>query len=551
MSDVLVVEATPQSNNGGVGIPPARVDGLAAFDHPEDGGTAIDIIWNRSLATDFSFYTIWVSDFYQEDLTESWNSCSDSPESCGLIKLNQQQIGGAFQLRMTVEKAHYGDTISQTSSSTIIPESPLYVTITTHDIHGNVSLSDMKNYMVLVIPSDNSGDVFPPSRLNPPQLTDRQSDDGNGVFVTFKESDASDISEYWIFAETVPFSSLVNRQPAMILDRDVEMPVLLQQFSDGSPLAPNIMFWVSVIPVDSTGNYWDEGIKTSSIALINENILDPGLHIPEIGGVIAYWDSTGTKIQIEWDDKNDPTIESYYIFLSSTPFEDTRDADTSQNVAKPYSSYTWQAVPSETGNQYSLSNENSYWIAIVGFDGEVHRLAVDPLEIQPWSESAFGSDSDGLGDSGVSWINQLIDGDMNMIIALVSAIMILFGGVLVLKPKGRAAPQPWEMGTLEVELEEQMYDEDFGMDDEFSEDDFIPDNLENVSFEEPVNIDSLSPTQLDNEVMDELLVEEEEIDLDDLSNLADDFDLDDLDDMAEELANIEDDIDTSFIDDIL
>ena len=140
---------------------------------------------------------------------------------------------------------------------------------------------------------------------------------------------------------------------------------------------------------------------------------------------------------------------------------------------------------------------------------------------------------------------------MNMIIALVSAIMILFGGVLVLKPKGRSAPQPWEMGTLEVELEEQMYDEDFGMDDEFSEDDFIPDNLENVSFEEPVNIDSLSPTQLDNEVMDELLVEEEEIDLDDLSNLADDFDLDDLDDMAEELANIEDDIDTSFIDDIL
>ena len=445
----------------------------------------------------------------------------------------------------------YGDTISQSSSSSIIPEVPLYVTITTHDIHGNVFLSEMQNYMVLVIPSDNSGDVFPPSRLTPPQLTDRPSDDGDGVFVTFQESDASDISEYWIFAETVPFSSLANRQPAMILDRDVEMPVLLQQFSDGSPLAPNIMFWVSVIPVDSSGNYWDEGIQTSSIALINENILDPGLHIPVIGGIIAYWDSTGTKIQIEWDDKNDPAIESYYIFLSSTPFEDTRDADTSQNVVKPYSSYTWQATPSETGNQYPLNNENSFWIAIVGFDGVVHRLAVDPLEIQPWSESAFGSDSDGLGDSGVSWINQLIDGDMNMIIALVSAIMILFGGVLVLKPKGRSAPQPWEMGTLEVELEEQMYDEDFGMDEDFSEDDFIPDNVENVQFDEPVNIDSLPPTELGNEVIDELLVDEEEIDLDDLSDLADDFDLDDLDDMAEELADLEDDIDTSFIDDIL
>ena len=163
----------------------------------------------------------------------------------------------------------------------------------------------------------------------------------------------------------------------------------------------------------------------------------------------------------------------------------------------------------------------------------------------------WGDHCDGLGDSGGSWINQLIDGDMNMIIALISAIMILFGGVLVLKPKGRSAPQPWEMGTLEVELEEQMYDEDFGLDEDFSEDDFIPENVENVPFEEPVNIDSSTPTQLDDEVMDELLVDEEEIDLDDLSDLADDFDLDDLDDMAEELADIEDDIDTSFIDDIL
>ena len=43
---------------------------------------------------------------------------------------------------------------------------------------------------------------------------------------------------------------------------------------------------------------------------------------------------------------------------------------------------------------------------------------------------------------------------------------------------------------------------------------------------------------------------EEEIDLDDLSDLADDFDFDDLDDLAGDLDD-EEDIDTSFIDDIL
>jgi hypothetical protein len=316
------------------------------------------------------------------------------------------------------------------------------------------------------------------------------------------------------------------------------------------------MFWVSVVPVDSSGNYWSEGVKTSSIALINENILDPGLHIPEIGGIIAYWDSSGSRIQIEWDSKNNPIIDSYYIFMSSTPFEDTRDADTSQFVSIEYSSYSWKSDISENidGNEYSLDNENSYWIAIVGFDGEVHRLAVDPLEVQPWSESAFGSDNNGLDDSGESWINQLIQGDMNMVIAVLSGIMILIGGALVLKPRERAAPQPWEMGTLEVELEEQMFDQDFGMDDEESfiesDESSSSDNITTPQID-PIDYSEVSVTPPSNDVVDELLGEEEDIDLDDLSDLADDFDLDDLDDLAEGLNDADDDIDTSFIDDIL
>ncbi|MBT6775117.1 MAG: hypothetical protein HOA89_00140, partial [Euryarchaeota archaeon] len=61
----------------------------------------------------------------------------------------------------------------------------------------------------------------------------------------------------------------------------------------------------------------------------------------------------------------------------------------------------------------------------------------------------------------------------------------------------------------------------------------------------------VSVTPPSNDVVDELLGEEEDIDLDDLSDLADDFDLDDLDDLAEGLNDADDDIDTSFIDDIL
>jgi uncharacterized Zn finger protein len=102
-----------------------------------------------------------------------------------------------------------------------------------------------------------------------------------------------------------------------------------------------------------------------------------------------------------------------------------------------------------------------------------------------------------------------------------------------------------------VELEEQMYDEDFGMDEEIPDEEFISENVENIQFNDQVNIDSSPPTPIANDVVDELLVEEEDIDLDDLSDLADDFDIDDLDNMAEELSDLDDDIDTSFIDDIL
>ena len=221
-----------------------------------------------------------------------------------------------------------------------------------------------------------------------------------------------------------------------------------------------------------------------------------------------------------------------------------------------YSSYSWRADISQNidGNSYALNNENTYWIAIVGFDGSVHRLAVNPLEVQPWSESAFGTDNPGA-DSGISWINQLIDGDMNMIIALVSAIMILIGGALVLKPKGQSVPQPWEMGALEVELEEQMFDQDLGMDD----DDYPIENegaYQSDSFDQidPVDYSENQIIPPSNEVVDELLGKDEDIDLDDLSDLADDFDdldFDNLDDMAEDLSEEIDDIDTSFIDDIL
>ena len=65
----------------------------------------------------------------------------------------------------------------------------------------------MSDHLVLVAPLDNRGDISPPNRLAAPMLEDRSPDDGDGMFVTFPESDASDLGEYRIYAACLLYTS--------------------------------------------------------------------------------------------------------------------------------------------------------------------------------------------------------------------------------------------------------------------------------------------------------------------------------------------------------
>ncbi|MFL2533292.1 MAG: two-component regulator propeller domain-containing protein [Candidatus Thalassarchaeum sp.] len=562
LDDVLVVDATPMANIQGQGQPPPRVEGLSAWDHPDDDGTAIDIVWNRSLAADFSHYVIWVSDYPLNDLTEIWAKhpnpadldyhCSDDPASCGLIEIDQRQIGGALQLQITVTTALYGSTVETLSSQPIVPSIPLYVTITTHDIVGNVYLTGMEEHMVLVSPLDNRGDISPPNRLGKPILEDRSPDDGDAMFVTFPESEASDIGEYWIYAAAgAPFDSIGNMEPAIVVSREAQMPILLETVSAGQSLAPSVPIWVVVVPVDSSGNYWDSNLQAEMISLVDENSLDPGLHLAEITGIRANWNPSGDHVEIRWDDSNDPQIESYLVFVSLEPFEITSEASRVGLIEDPTTMMILSDIEGE-----AVDNAATHWLAIVGFDGEVHRLAVDPLEVRPWSEASFGSSEGGEGEAGESWYDQLMSGDMNTLIAMVSAVMILIGALMVIRPRQQAAPEPWEMGALEVELEEQMAREAAGLTDDDFEDDLMVDDdgpsfssAQDAELEDEADTDAPDASEA---VIDELLgVGPDDTDIDDLDDMADDLDFDDLGDMAEGLNEEDEDVDPSFLDDML
>jgi hypothetical protein len=400
--------------------------------------------------------------------------------------------------------------------------------------------------MALVTPLDNRGDLSPPDRIPAPTLDDRSPDTGDGVFVDFVYSTASDIGEYWIYAVAGnPFDSADNLVPALVVDRSVRTPVLIESLSGGGSISPDIPMWVAVVAVDSSGNAWYDKLATTMISTVDEIALDPGIHLPEISEIMVYWDPSGSHVEILWGASNDPQVISYTVYASTTEFSDTREA---MLVA---SGITASNATFDALGPTPINPSSTYWIAVVASDGEVHRLGVQPIQIKPLIEYSLevgGSDRDSVG---VSWFDQLMEGDLNMFIALISALMILLGAVLIIKPKGRSAPEPWELGTLEVEMEEELEREAAGLDEE--EEYISPISMLDISESGSLGA-SESPTsekpglpedqssQVPDAVVGELMDSEQEVELDDLNEMADELDMDDSE---------EEELDTSFIDDAI
>ena len=545
LEDVLVADTTTYSDfdSSMEGTPPERVSGLQAWDHPEDEGTAIDVSWERSSADDFSHYTIWVSDYPLDDLTEVSSSCESSGQ-CSLTTIDQRQIGNSPRLEVTITNALYGTDAASLSMSGIFPDVPLYVAVTVHDISGNVILTGLEEHIALVTPIDNRGDRSPPDRIPAPTLEDRSPDSGDGVFVSFQASNAEDIGEYWIYAVTgSPFDSTDGLDPAIVLDRTEWGEILLETVSGGQPIQPDLPMWVAVVAVDSSGNAWLENLDTSMISPVDEASQDPGIHLPLVAEVIVYWDESDSSIEVLWKSSDDPQVLSYSIYASNLEFSDTREAIL---VA---SSITSSNASFDSIGPSPVDPSTPYWLAVVASDGGVHRFAVDSIRVYPLSELSTGGEGSDLPGNRSSWYDQLVEGDLNMFIALISAMMVILGLVLIIRPKERAAPKPWEMGTMEVEMEEELAREAMGISEEEEiESSSMGPKEDEETHDTPSEdiVEDLDSSQdqwwdPDSTVGELLESESEEIDLQDLNTLADDLDED----------KDSEGIDTTFIDDVL
>ena len=443
--NVTIVSASSLANIGP--DPPDRIQGVEAWDTPDDDGTSIDVSWTPGFEPDLDHYTVWVSEHPVVTVGPKWNVCVSDPESCGLILVDQRRWNQE-RIEVTIDTALLGgSSVSGATPSPIVPEITLYVAVSAHDISGNAFLTQLET--VNVVPIDNRGDITPPNRLDAPTLSDRPDDMGDGLLVDFELSLASDVEEYFIFTSSLPFTDASTMEPAAVLSRSPELPAEVEMFSatintdEYLPLSPGTLTWVAVVPVDSSGNAIYTDLETSSRSPIDNSLLDPGLHLPEMTGIVLQWVDEGTQIKADWEIQNDRNVRSYWIYSSLEPFEDTREAILVESYVQG-NSWTFEPIcgqPIDVVNESDGAvnetecNDVPHYIAIVAHDGEVHRTGVTPRALAPWDPAALPNPGD---TEDAAWWADLFNAQTIVILLLMIMILVALVALMVVRRRDPA-----------------------------------------------------------------------------------------------------------------
>ena len=435
---VDIVLATPMQNIIGQGSTPERISNLLAFDHGEDDGTAIDVVWEPSQVDDFAFYTVWVADRAVTDLRALHAITGTDASLCGCFSFNKQWIDEQTNpIELTLSTALYtdGNALTEGQPGLIQPGIELYVAVTVHDLRGNVHLDDLTQ--ATVTPVDNLNDNEAPGRLATPTLVDRPNDDGSALLLSFDLSEASDVSEYRVYAATYDFNGDIT--PALpvlhTLDRNPTLPVVIDLLAADAPVVPGQTVWAAVVAVDAAGNAYTDMLNVASGSSTNEGITDPGAHLPDLENVRASW-FEGESVLVEWDHSTDARVRGYQIFIHSEAFDSTEDAQRVGEVRASNSFLITNDVFAE------LTNQSPWHVAAVPFDDSVSKTTVTSVLLA----SIDGEDGSGpttVEEGDGLQLESLLTGP-NLIAAGMVLIILL---LLVVVVRGRRA-QPdkrWEL----------------------------------------------------------------------------------------------------------
>ncbi len=383
LNDVEIVTATPIDNSDGAAMPPTRIESIQAYDHPEDDGTAIDVVWSISDAGDFSKYVVWAADKPVDDIGYLWNAYGDDPAYCGCIVIDKQWIDeDKNPIELTLNTALYGlgtqsNQFGPSDTPQLIkPGIELFVTVTVHDLQGNVYTDSLLS--ASVVPINNFEDTTPPARLDDITLKDRPMDDGSALHLDFELSSASDVYQYEVYAASWAFTSVGvgadgPNEPIVTLERNPELPFTISELAGDLPVIPGQETWVAVVPVDSSSNSFKTDLTVVSAQSIDDGITDPGNYLPSIDSITLKWVEE-TDILVTWNHSNDLDVKGYKIHINSEDFMDISDAtEVGETMANSF-------LITDTLFT-NLVNSSDWFISVTTFDENEVKKSVDAKKI--------------------------------------------------------------------------------------------------------------------------------------------------------------------------
>ena len=445
--NVDVVSAEPFKQLDAGAAPPDRINFIESWDEPDDDGSAIRVAWKPSNADDFAFYVIWANNQPINNLDQLWTSIGDDRTSCGCMSFNQQYIGNSEDnIEIILDKARYGENSnlldSNSKQNEIKPNELLYITVTVHDIKGNVWLNDL--LQVDVIPINNIDDKTPPKKITDLDVIDWPNDDGTAVGINFEKSPESDVEQYAIYASTSSFDSVsFGDKPVLFADRNPDLPIKINSLSDGTAVIAEMEVFVSVIPIDSAGNSITNGLIVDSSLSKDNRGEDPGGYLPDIENVRANWILDGNAIQIQWNDLTDTELTYVEIYVSNSQWENTDDATLIAKVEIKDEIFIMNRF-----NGDSIDKFSDWYIGVSASDEITHKHIVQVNHVNP-----YGTDANGNGEGTSTNFLQNLGSEVMISIGLIFAILIV--AILIVrgrKPKG----DNWQFeGTWGIQKERE------------------------------------------------------------------------------------------------
>ena len=452
INQVTLVLATPMQNIIGQGATPDRITALLAFDHPEDDGTAIDVVWEPSQVDDFASYTVWIADQPVTDLSALYALTGTDANTCGCFSFNKQWIDEQTNpIQLTLSTGLYTNNGSLTDGvpELIQPDVELFVVVTVHDLRGNVHLTDLTQ--ATVTPVDNLNDDTPPERLTDVRLVDRPNDNGRALLLDFDLSAAGDVAAYEVYAATYNFNGQVTASltPVATLGRNPSLPVVIDVVAGDTPVIPGQEIWAAVVAIDSSSNRYTDMLTMVSAEATNEGITDPGVYLPDIANVEASWFEE-SSILVEWDHSIDARVRGYQVYIHDEMFEDTGIATMVGEVRASNSFLITQTLFDE------LDNTTTWYLAVVPFDETVSKSTVESMMLAPVNGDDSSTEANQEGD-GLQ-LESLLTGP-NLIAAGMVVIVLL---LLVLVARSRGGGQKrnknWELQEATWGIETPSWD---------------------------------------------------------------------------------------------